>query len=171
MLTYPGQSYLTRMSRVFIYFLTVLSYSNVISQIDPVSKENLALGGYDVVSYFQMGKPAKGDRKFAAQHQSITYWFTSAEHQQLFQKDPERYLPQFEGYCALAVSYGKKISVDPETYSVKDGKLYLFFHGKTSRGMVNSLETWQKDEQRLLRKAEKYWPDLKKKKYKAEETL
>ena len=52
-------------------------------------------------------------------------------NQKLFEATPEKYLPQYEGYCALAVSYGKKISIDPQTFKITDGKLYLFFHGKT----------------------------------------
>jgi hypothetical protein len=76
-------------------------------------------------------------------------------------------IPQYNGYCALAVSYEKKVSIDPETFKVSNDKLYLFYHGKTSRGKVNSIETWNKSEDRLLKKAEALWPEVKKVKYKS----
>lgn len=151
--------------------LIFITGSTAWAQVDPIGKDKVAIGGYDLVSYFESGKAVKGEKHLSHAFQGATYYFSSAQNLSTFQQSPEKFLPQFDGYCALAVSYGKKLSVDPETFEVKDGKLYLFFHGKTSRGMVNSLEAWQKDEDRLLKKAEKYWPDVKKKKYKSEDTL
>ena len=140
-------------------------------QVDPVNKEGVAIGGYDVVSYFQPDGPAKGNSNFKYVYNAVTYHFTSAENLNLFKENPEKYIPQFGGYCALAVSYGKKISIDPQTFKITDNKLYLFFKGKTTHGSVNSIETWNKNEPKLLKKAESLWPDVKKRKYKQEDTL
>lgn len=156
---------------MLISFFSFTFYSQVLSQIDPVNAEGVAIGGYDVIAYFEEGKAIKGDQKYAQQFNSVTYYFSSKENQKLFEAAPQNYLPQYDGYCALAVSYGKKISVDPQTFKLTDGKLYLFYNGKTSHGVINSLETWNKNEEKLLKKANSLWPEVKKRKYKREETF
>lgn len=148
-----------------IFFLTVSTW--VIAQVDPIDKTGLAIGGYDVVAYFESGKAEKGNSIFKSVYEGVTYYFVSVDRQKLFEANPAKYLPQFNGFCALAVSYGKKVSIDPKTFKVSNNKLYLFYHGKTSRGRVNSIETWNKSEDRLLRKAEALWPEVKKIKYKS----
>ncbi len=151
----------------FILLNSILSYS----QVDPVDKNGVGIGGFDLVSYFQSDKPVKGDVKFKSQLNSVTYYFSTKDNQYLFDANPQKYLPQYDGYCALAVSYGKKISIDPATFKVMDNKLYLFFHGKTSRGTINSLDTWNRNELKLLKKAESQWPDVKKKKYEPKDSF
>lgn len=135
------------------------------AQVDPVNKDGLAIGGYDVVAYFKDNKPVKGNREIKAVHNNITYYFSSAENKKAFLDAPEKYLPQYDGHCALSVSYGKKLSIDPLTFKVTNEKLYLFFNGETSTGKVNSLDTWNKNEERLLKKADSIWPEVKKLKY------
>jgi len=151
-------------------YLKVLSFilfsTPLFAQVDPVDVNALGVGGYDLVAYFKQNKAVKGSEQFLANHEGIKYYFSSAENKKTFEANPTIYLPQFEGYCALAVSYGKKISVDPETFKVSDNKLYLFYHGKTSKGKVNSLDTWNKNEDRLLKKAVELWPKVKNTKYK-----
>jgi YHS domain-containing protein len=143
----------------------------VVAQVDPVDKNGLALGGYDVVAYFKEGVAKKGLEQFAVKHEGATYQFTSSENQKTFSASPAKFLPQYDGYCALAVSYGKKISIDPQTFKVAGDKLYLFYHGKTSTGKINSLEAWNKNEDKLLKKANINWPDVKKLKYKSGDVL
>lgn len=156
---------------MLIFCFTFAIYGQTFSQTDPVNREGVAIGGYDVTSYFKEGRAIKGDQRYVQQFNGITYYFSSMENQQMFQAAPQNYLPQYDGYCALAVSYGKKISIDPKTFKVTDGKLYLFYNGRTSNGKVNSLETWNKNEVKLLKKATILWPDVKKSKYKPEETF
>jgi YHS domain-containing protein len=151
--------------------LLLLSLTIASAQVDPVNKDGVAIGGYDVVSYFLPGGPQKGNSSLKQVYNLVTYYFTSADNLNLFRENPEKYIPQFDGYCALAVSYGKKISIDPLTFKITDNKLYLFFKGKTTHGAVNSIETWNKNETKLLKKAEALWPDVKKSKYKQEDTL
>jgi YHS domain-containing protein len=141
------------------------------AQVDPVNKEGIAIDGYDLVSYFQTGKPQKGNSSFKHVYQNITYYFVDQNNLAAFKENPGKYLPQYEGFCALGVSYGKKISIDPLTYKIIDNKLYLFYNGKTTQGSINSLITWNKDESRLLKRAESQWPDVKKRKYKTGDTL
>lgn len=151
--------------------LFVLSAVAAFGQIDPVDHQGLAIGGYDPVSYFTTGKAIKGDKTYTSVHNGVTYLFSSKENQQRFEADATRYLPQYEGYCALAVSYGKKISIDPNTFKIAGDKLYLFYNGDASGKRVNSLDTWNRHEARLLQKADELWPDVKKKKYKSGEGL
>jgi YHS domain-containing protein len=164
-----GENYSMKINLItaFVLLNVIFSYS----QIDPINKDGVGIGGYDVVSYFRSNSPLKGDSKFRSEYNSATYYFSSRENQNLFEANPNKYLPQYDGYCALAVSYGKKISIDPETFKITNDKLYLFFHGATSRGRINSLDTWNKNESKLLNKAEGLWPDVKKKKYKSNDTF
>ncbi len=157
--------------KIKLVFIILLIAPRVFAQVDPIDKKGIAIGGYDLVAYFESGKAIKGNQQIKAQLNNVAYYFSSEATKKLFEASPEKYLPQYEGYCALAVSYGKKISIDPNTFKVANGKLYLFFNGSTSRGKINSLETWNNNEDRLIKKAEQLWPDVKKKKYKPEDTL
>ncbi len=151
--------------KIVIIGLLLLNTSLLFGQIDPVSGSGIAIGGYDVVSYFTTGNPVKGQNKFKTKFGSGTYLFSTADNKKMFDENPSIYLPQFDGYCALAVSYGKKISIDPETFKIVNDKLYLFYHSKSIIREVNSLETWNKNEPKLLKKADQLWPDVKQKHY------
>lgn len=91
----------------------------------------LALSGYDPVSYFPEGggTPRPGDPGFTAVHEGREYRFLSEGNRARFQAAPERYEPQFGGWCAYAVANGYKFEVDPESYLLTDGRLLLFYRG------------------------------------------
>jgi YHS domain-containing protein len=136
-----------------LFYIVILFFSiKVSAQVDPIDKNGIALGGYDVVSYFDSGKAVKGSKQNTAALNGASYFFSTNENQKTFEAQPLKYLPAYEGYCALAVSYGKKISIDPQTFKITDGKLYLFYNGNSGGKKVNSLDTWNKNEQRLLKK-------------------
>lgn len=116
-------------------------------------EKGLAIQGYDPVSYFN-GKPAKGSREFAVNHQGSTYYFVSASNADAFKKNPAKYEPQYGGWCAYAMgAKGEKVSVDPKTYKITDGKLYLFYN----KFFNNTLEDWNEDEAKLKTKADANW--------------
>jgi len=116
-------------------------------------EKGLAMEGYDPVSYFN-GKPVEGSGEYAVNHQGAVYYFASAANADKFKKDPSKYEPQYGGWCAYAMgAKGEKVSVDPETYKVIDGKLYLFYN----RFFNNTLEDWNEDEARLKAKADANW--------------
>jgi len=152
-------------------FILVVIALSAFAQVDPIDKQGLGIGGYDLVSYFTTGKAIKGDPAIISIRNGATYQFSSKENKTKFEADPEHYLPQFDGYCALAVCYGKKISIDPKTFKIVDDKLYLFYNGKAGAKHVNSIETWNRHEDRLLPKANELWPDVKKKKYQPEDNF
>lgn len=90
-----------------------------------IDKSGRAIEGYDTVAYFTDGKPRQGDPAFSHDWNGATWLFASAEHRDAFAADPERYAPQFGGYCAYAISKGHAIMAKPKVWSIVDDKLYL----------------------------------------------
>jgi YHS domain-containing protein len=90
------------------------------------SAPRVALQGYDPVAYFTDGRPVKGLPEFAASFDDATYWFASDAHRKQFVADPDRYAPQFGGFCAITVSRGAKMEADPLAWIISDGRLYVF---------------------------------------------
>ncbi len=125
-----------------------------ISQAQEVNtKRGVAVKGYDVVAYFD-GQPQKGDKAFELSHEGVTYRFTSAANAKRFKADPQAYLPQYGGYCAYAIALnGKKVDIDPETFEIRDGKLYLFYNAWGN----NTLKKWLEDPEGLKAQADENW--------------
>ena len=143
----------------------VALFSNFASaqNIDPVSKEGIAIGGYDVVSYFSANKATKGSSKFAVEQNGAKYYFASAKNQKAFKANPKKYLPVCDGYCAWGVAEKQtKFPVNPETYKIINGKLYLFFNGDFNGTAFNTLPEWNKDEKKLLKNIDAAWIKVKK---------
>jgi YHS domain-containing protein len=84
------------------------------------------LKGHDVVSYFTDNKHALGSAQFASQYEGVNFYFASAAHKALFDKEPIKYIPQYGGYCADGVVYGIPWGGDADTWTMHDGKLYIF---------------------------------------------
>lgn len=119
-------------------------------------KKGLAIQGYDPVAYFTENQAVEGSEKIKHTEKGVTYYFSSAKNKQLFIKDPKQYEPQYGGYCAYAMADGDKVRVDPETFKVIDGKLYLFYNFR----FTNTLKSWNKDESNLLPKANTEWSKI-----------
>jgi YHS domain-containing protein len=90
-----------------------------------VDAQSLALRGYDPVAYFEGGKPTRGAANLSASYGGARYLFASESHRKLFLENPQKYIPQYGGFCAVGTSFGEKVDVDPETGRVVGGKLYL----------------------------------------------
>jgi YHS domain-containing protein len=117
----------------------------------------IAIKGYDPVAYFTGAKPAKGDSKITHDWNGATWHFSTAEHRDAFKAAPEKYAPQFGGYCAWAVSKNYTANSDPENaWKVVNGKLYLNYNRDVQK-------TWEKEMEGNISKAETYWPQLLKK--------
>jgi YHS domain-containing protein len=86
---------------------------------------DLAIKGYDTVAYFKLGKAVKGSESFTFRWHDMTWQFSSQEHRDLFAAEPERYAPQYDGYCAWAMTESRLAITDPEVWKIVDGKLYL----------------------------------------------
>lgn len=117
-------------------------------------EDGLAIEGYDPVAYFVSGKALEGKKEFSANAGGVTYRFVSALNRDLFQKDPQKYRPQYGGWCAYAMgATGEKVEVDPETFKIVDNKLYLFYNAYFN----NTLKKWNTDEANLKKKADDNW--------------
>jgi YHS domain-containing protein len=113
----------------------------------------VALRGHDPVAYFTEGHPTPGDARFEAVHENVTYRFASVEHRALFEADPERYAPQYGGYCAYAVSVNRTADVDPAYWSIVEGRLFL-----NNGPLAQTL--WKLDEPGRIRAADRNWGAL-----------
>jgi YHS domain-containing protein len=113
--------------------------------------------GYDVVGYFN-NKAEKGDIKFITTYDRVKFKFSTKENLETFKKAPKKYIPAYGGFCAYALgAKGKKVSIDPETFEIRDGKLYLFYN---SWG-TNTLKLWKKENpEKLKEKADKHWKNI-----------
>ena len=144
-----------------ILFVLLLTLSvNAFSQTDALRKKHfnltkgVAISGYDPVAYFTQGKALEGNVKIAAESQGITYHFSSEADRDQFTKNPAAYEPQYGGWCAYAMgSTGEKVEVDPATFKIINGKVYLFYN----KYFNNTLKSWNKDESNLRSKADKNW--------------
>ncbi len=113
-----------------------------------------AVQGYDVVSYQTGKRPIRGNGNFVAVHDGATYQFSSANNQKAFEKDPEKYVPAYGGFCAFGTSVGKKFIGDPEVWRIIDGKLYL--------NLDTSIQSeWLKDVPGRIRSADANWRNIK----------
>ncbi len=90
-----------------------------------VDSDKLAIHGYDTVAYFTEGKPMKGTNEFEEVWEDSRWQFASATNRELFKANPERYAPQFGGYCAGGLAVGEIADGDPKLFTIVDGKLYL----------------------------------------------
>ncbi len=116
-------------------------------------EKGLALQGYDPVSYFA-AKPAKGLSSVSYVHQGITYRFASEANKALFVANPAKYEPAYGGWCAYAMgATGEKVEVDPATYSIVNGRLYLFYNAFFN----NTLTTWKPKQQSYITAGDAYW--------------
>ncbi|UTN04747.1 YHS domain-containing protein [Flavobacterium bizetiae] len=128
---------------------------NDAKRIEQYNLENkVAIQGYDPVGYFTDGKAIKGKKEFTTSYQGVVYKFSSTENKEAFLKNPSKYEPQYGGWCAYAMgSAGEKVEINPETFKIIDGKLYLFYNAYFN----NTLKSWNKDQTNLKTKADNNW--------------
>jgi YHS domain-containing protein len=149
---------LLQLSLLAFFFISFITQAQDLKPYYNVDKAGVWVDGYDPVAYFTDGKALKGNPAFAVTYKGAKFYTISKAHQDLFKKEPEKYLPQYGGYCAYALgSYNEKVEVDPETFSVKDGKVFLFYN----KFFNNTLKDWNNDETKLHQKADKNWSVFK----------
>ena len=115
--------------------------------------DDLAVGGYDPVAYFTGGKPVEGKKAFEYKHKGATWRFATAENLAAFKADPDKYAPQYGGYCAWAAAQGYTAKGDPKAWKIVNGKLYLNFNGDLNT-------TFAKDSAKFISSAETNWKTL-----------
>ena len=119
---------------------------------DEQSANGLMLKGADVVAYWTMRKYVQGKPEISSNYEGVTFRFSSAEHKALFDKEPQKYLPEYNGYCANGIVYGIPWGGDADSFKMINGKLYMF-------GGQGSRDGWDIDVPRNLALAEKYWAE------------
>lgn len=117
------------------------------------SQGGIAIRGYDPVAYFRDGGPRLGKSEFAVQHGGATWRFATEEHKALFEADPERYLPAYGGFCAYGTSRGYLVKIEPEAWSIVDGRLYLNYDLDVRRTWLGRTKTY-------IARADGNWPRL-----------
>lgn len=136
--------------------LVVATVSAAGAATSPVNKSffgGVAIEGYDPVAYFTDGRPVAGSKEHTFDWRGATWRFATAEHRDLFAAEPEKYAPQYGGYCAWAVANGYTASIDPEAWKIVDGKLYLNYDKDVQK-------KWSEDIPGNIAKGDANWPGL-----------
>jgi len=119
-----------------------------------VTKSTPGLSGYDPVAYFTDGKPMRGSGYHVAEFDGVTYAFANEDHKEMFEANPDKFVPAYGGYCAYGVAVGKKFVSDPEAWKIVEGRLYL----NLDRDIQNK---WLKDISGYIEQSEENWKDIK----------
>jgi YHS domain-containing protein len=139
-------------SRIPSLLFALVFAGAALAQKAPVySDSSGAIRGYDPVAYFTQGRPVKGSPELTHQWKGATWRFASAENRERFAAAPEKYAPQYGGYCAYGVASGYAVKIEPDAWSVVDGKLYLNYDRSVQK-------SWQSDVPGYIRKADVNWP-------------
>ena len=141
---------------IFLFFISA-SFTFGQNATTYNTQKNFIAKGYDVVEYFS-NKAIKGEKSFVTEHDGVKYKFASKENQDKFEANPDAYIPQYGGYCAYAIGVnGKKVDINPKTFEIRDGKLYLFYN---SFG-INTLEKWlNENPEKLQSEADTNWQKI-----------
>ncbi|BBM89483.1 hypothetical protein COTS27_01183 [Spirochaetota bacterium] len=155
-------------ARIYVFaslllLILILLLMNNLYSFNEYNTKNInkyVISGYDTVAYFTQGTPTKGSKEHSYVWKDATWLFSSSEHLELFKADPEKYAPQYGGYCAWAVAAkGKLFNIDPEIWKIVDGKLYLNYNKKVG-------EKWEADIPGFISQADEKWPEILSKKKK-----
>jgi YHS domain-containing protein len=119
-----------------------------------VDEEGVAIHGYDPVAYFTQATPVKGQAQYAYNWSGATWWFADDSNRQAFIANPQRYAPQFGGFCAYAASYGQFADIDPQAWSIVNDRLYLNFNQRVR-------QIWRPRAAEFIDDAEQLWPTMK----------
>jgi enamine deaminase RidA (YjgF/YER057c/UK114 family) len=137
--------------------LVGLLFATVLVPTARSEEPKLSISGYDTVAYFTEGKPVPGKTDFEYSWHKLRWRFASSAHRELFVKDPDRYAPQYDGYCAMGAAAGEaahKDTVDPEAWAIVDGKLYLTH-------MRQGMESWRQNPAEYIKHADEGWAAVK----------
>lgn len=144
----------TRRNTLILALTAVLFGAPLLAASDPVyTRFGVAIRGYDPVAYFTQGEPVKGSKDFSTEWNGAQWRFANAEHLEMFLAEPERYAPQYGGYCAWAVSNNYTASTQPEAWTIFEDKLYLNY-SLSVRGQ------WEQDIPGNVAKGDANWPGV-----------
>lgn len=139
-----------------MFLVTLLMWNSAAHAVKPIysgGKERAAIRGYDPVAYFTENKPVKGSSEIALEHKGAKWFFSSVANRDTFASEPDKYMPQYGGYCAYAVARNSTASIKPSYFTIHDDKLYLNY----SKSVYNK---WLKEKDGYINKADKNWSVL-----------
>lgn len=154
-----------RMARVVftavLLLLATIVQASAAERINTLEKQGLfsyepsgvAIRGYDTVAYFTQGKPVEGKVEFSTDWQGASWQFSSQEHLDLFRATPEKYAPQYGGYCAYGVAQQSLVKIEPDQWTIYEDKLYLNYNAKLNN-------EWKKDIPGYIAKADSLFGSL-----------
>ena len=123
-------------------------------QSEVFAPRGTAINGYDVVAFFKESKSVKGSAMYSYQYKDAIWLFSSKEDLDIFMNSPEKYAPQYGGYCAYGTSQGHKAPTQPDTWTIVNDKLYFNYNKQVK-------EMWVKDQSHLIEVADQKWPEVK----------
>lgn len=141
---------------LFLLVFATALWSKPSYAVDPIyegGSPRAAIRGYDTVAYFSENRPVKGSKEHTTEYKGATWHFSSEKNLQTFLQAPEKYAPQYGGYCAYAVARNTTASIKPEFFTIHDGKLYLNYNKGVQK-------RWLKDKSGYIKKADRHWPEL-----------
>lgn len=141
----------------FIFFaVQFFSFGQNTNSHQNIDRKKLALSGYDLIEYYNQ-KVIKGNSKFESTYDGARYLFSSQKNKLLFEKNPKEYRPQYGGWCAYAMgNSGEKVPINPESFSIENGKLYLFY-----KTFFNDTKAkWSEKTVILKKEADENWSNL-----------
>lgn len=145
----------TALKSIAIATSLTLSAFTFAADIDVNANNNdIAIKGYDTVAYFTDGKAVKGSQNYTATYKNAIYQFSSEEHRDLFRANPEKFAPQYGGFCAFGVTMERKFDTDPTAFKIVDNKLYLNLNSQVQ-------ERWLADVPGFISSANGNWGDIK----------
>ncbi len=146
------------MRKIIFVFISFIFISVNAQKIDYNINTGYAANGYDVVAYFS-NKAVRGVTKFTYKVDAVKYRFSNQENLDLFIANPKKYKPQYGGWCAYAMGdKGEKVTINPKTFEIRDGKLYLFYNAY----FTNTFESWKEEgPEKVKQKADKNWEKIK----------
>lgn len=144
---------------VVALFLTSYSVLGQDKMANNIDNSNIALQGYSPVSYLDLGIAQRGVKEYKSEHNKVIYYFTSQEQKRTFDKNPEKYLPAYGGYCAFGVYAGAKFRPDPNKFIVANGQYFLFLYNIE----LDAQQLWlaERNHEKLVKKANENWSKLK----------
>jgi YHS domain-containing protein len=144
-----------KISSLFTVFLVIIVTScGEKKPTEIYTSSSQAILGYDPVSYFTAARPMKGNEEFSYEWKDTKWLFSSRQNLDSFAANPEKYAPQYGGWCAYGCSNGRKATIDPNEWTIVDGKLYLNHNAEVK-------DKWMKEQKQRIEHADKNWPALK----------
>lgn len=126
--------------------------TELMSQLQNINETGLALQGYDPISYWE-SQPCQGNPDISSTYAGAIYQFSDEANKAKFDASPQQYIPQYGGFCAVAISEGKTFPIDPNTYIISDNKLYLFYNGN----LGNTKPQWEENPNSRQASADSHW--------------